>query len=261
MSKIDTYDRADNYFSIIPQWVLFADISPQAIRLYAVLRTYADNKTNDAYPSRASLANDIKVNSARTVDSALKELVQIGAIRVQNRATESGNQTSNLYTLISTPPVKVGAQNSATPLAIDCETPSEILRTNYNHLTITKELKETDPNGSTVRDLVKLYFDNLPAGNLKPTGRMIAGQIQNAMKTINPDLLKKLIITVAEDGMPLTPNTLMIAHKTISEPPVKPTWTPPAFDREEENRKRSNSTPMPENVRELVKGIRNNLPS
>ena len=33
---------ADNFFAIIPEWVLYADISPQAVRLYGVLRRYAD---------------------------------------------------------------------------------------------------------------------------------------------------------------------------------------------------------------------------
>lgn len=253
MSKIDSYDKADNYFAIIPQWILFADISPQAIRLYAVLRTYADNKTNESYPSRASLANDMKVASTRTVDAAIKELVGIGALKVTARRTDTGDQTSNLYTLISTAPRQVGVQNSARGGVADCETPSKELRTNYNHLTITKELD--DPKGSTVQELVKLYFDMLPKDVLKPTGRMIAGQIQLALKTVTPAHLAKLIELVASEGMPVTPNTLMIADRTTKEIKAKeiPTPVPPKFDMEEQERLRKRAVPMPESLRNSLR--------
>jgi hypothetical protein len=249
MSKADTYDSADNYFAILPQWVLFANISPQAIRLYAVLRTYADNKTNESYPSRASLANDMKVASTRTVDAAIKELVEIGALKVQNRASANGNQTSNLYTLISTPPSKVGAQNIARGGVADCEGGSEELRTNYNHLTITTEL---------VQDLVKLYFDLLPKDVMKPTGRMIAGQIQLALRTVTPAHLAKLIEMVAAEGMPVTPNTLMVADRSTKEIKVKviPTPTPDRFV--PADYANLNAVPMPENLKEeLRKKLRN----
>jgi hypothetical protein len=251
MSKADTYDSADNYFAILPQWVLFANISPQAIRLYAVLRTYADNKTNTSYPSRASLANDMKVASTRTVDAAIKELVEIGALKVQNRASVNGNQTSNLYTLISTPPSKVGAQNIARGGVVNCEGGSEELRTNYNHLTITTELD--DPKGSTVQELVKLYFDLLPKDVIKPTGRMIAGQIQQALKTVTPAHLAKLVEMVATEGMPVTPNTLMVADRSTKEMKVKviPTPTPATFV--SADYANLDAVPMPENLKEELR--------
>jgi hypothetical protein len=253
MSKIDSYDKADNYFAIIPQWILFADISPQAIRLYAVLRTYADNKTNESYPSRASLANDMKVASTRTVDAAIKELIGIGALKVSARRTETGDQTSNLYTLISTAPREVGVQNIARGGVADCETPSEELRTNYNHLTITTELD--DPKGSTVQELVKLYFDCLPKGVLKPTGRMVAGQIQLALKTVTPAYLAKLIEIVAAEGMPITPNTLMVADRGTKEIQAKviPTPIPPRYDIQEQEELRKRAVPMPEALRNSLR--------
>ena len=93
---------ADNFFAIIPEWLLFADISPQAVRLYGVLRRYAD-RDGSCFPSRKRLASDLRMEYTKPVDRALKELVHIGAITIQHRHTEQGDLQSNLYTVLSVP--------------------------------------------------------------------------------------------------------------------------------------------------------------
>lgn len=93
---------ADNFFAIIPEWLLFSDISPQAVRLYGVLRRYAD-RDGSCFPSRKRLASDLRMESTKPVDRALKELVAIGAITIQHRHTEQGDLQSNLYTVLSIP--------------------------------------------------------------------------------------------------------------------------------------------------------------
>lgn len=93
---------ADNYFTIIPEWILYSEISPQAVRLYGVLRRYAD-RDGACFPSRKRLANDLRVESTKPVDKAIKELEAIGAITVEHRYTEQGDLQSNLYTVLSTP--------------------------------------------------------------------------------------------------------------------------------------------------------------
>ena len=93
---------ADNFFAIIPEWVLYADISPQAVRLYGVLRRYAD-RDGSCFPSRKRLASDLRMESTKPVDRALKELVSIGAITSEHRFTEQGDLQSNLYTVLSMP--------------------------------------------------------------------------------------------------------------------------------------------------------------
>jgi hypothetical protein len=93
---------ADNFFAIIPEWVLFAEISPQAVRLYGVLRRYAD-RDGSCFPSRKRLASDLRMDSTKPVDRALKELVTIGAITITHRHTEQGDLQSNLYTVLSVP--------------------------------------------------------------------------------------------------------------------------------------------------------------
>jgi len=94
--------NADNFFAIIPEWLLYADISAQAVRLYGVLRRYAD-RDGSCFPSRKRLASDLRMESTKPVDKALKELIAIGAITSEHRHTEQGDLQSNLYTVLSMP--------------------------------------------------------------------------------------------------------------------------------------------------------------
>lgn len=98
--------RSQDYFAIVPEWVLLADISANAVRLYAVLNRYA-NSRGKAWPSRRTLADNLRV-SPSTVDRAKDELVALGALTVETRTTPAGDYTSNLYTLATSSPVVKG---------------------------------------------------------------------------------------------------------------------------------------------------------
>lgn len=98
---------AEERFAIVPEWVLFADISAQAIRLYAVLARYAD-QSNRANPSRRAIAERMHC-SRDTVDRALRELQAIGAVQVVPQISEHGDPTSNLYVLAVRPPSRMDA--------------------------------------------------------------------------------------------------------------------------------------------------------
>jgi len=87
--------EADNYFAIIPEWVLYAEISGNAVRLYGVFRRFAD-QTGKCFPSRKTLAEKCQLSEA-TVDRLIKELEGIGALSVQNRRTETGEYLSSIF--------------------------------------------------------------------------------------------------------------------------------------------------------------------
>lgn len=93
--------RADDYFAILPEWVLHADISSNAVRLWAILNRYA-NSNGHAWPSRKTIATAMRCSTA-TVDRAREELVAIGALTVIQRTTDAGDPTSNLYVLHTRP--------------------------------------------------------------------------------------------------------------------------------------------------------------
>lgn len=98
--------RSTEYFAIIPEWVLHADISSNAVRLYGVLNRFA-NSRGHAWPSRKTIADIMRVSVA-TVDRAKEELVEIGALTVEPRTTPSGDPSSNLYILHTSHVDKLG---------------------------------------------------------------------------------------------------------------------------------------------------------
>lgn len=95
-------------FCIIPEWILLADISPNAVRLYGILNRYA-GKSRKATPSRATLAEHLR-KSVRTVDSLIDELEGIQAIEVRKRMSRAGDPTSNEYLLKVTAPKDFAAK-------------------------------------------------------------------------------------------------------------------------------------------------------
>jgi hypothetical protein len=93
---------ADFYFAIVPEWVLALPVSANAIRVYCCLRRFADNTTGECFPSRRLLAMRARI-SVSTLDRAIKELSDGGAIEITHRKSESGDYTSNLYIVRSFP--------------------------------------------------------------------------------------------------------------------------------------------------------------
>ena len=93
---------SDQYFAVIPESVLYADISASAVRVYGVLRRHADKDDGTCYPGRARIA-ELGRMTPRTVDKAIDELIGIGALRVQSRhdPENSKKQLSNQYTVLT----------------------------------------------------------------------------------------------------------------------------------------------------------------
>ena len=89
--------RSTDYFAIIPEWIIYEDVTSNAVRLYAVLNRFA-NSRGHAWPSRKTIADLMRVSVA-TIDRAKEELVNIGALTIEARTTPSGDPSSNLYIL------------------------------------------------------------------------------------------------------------------------------------------------------------------
>lgn len=82
-------------FSLIPEWVLDAEISHAAVRLYCLLGRYAD-KDGQCWPSRRTLADRMRC-SVDTLDRAVHELEAVKALSKTAQRSENGDQTSNLW--------------------------------------------------------------------------------------------------------------------------------------------------------------------
>lgn len=87
---------SDVRFAVVPEWVLDLDVSDRAVRLYGLLARYADRK-GEAFPARRTLAGRLRC-AVRSVDRALAELVDAGAVTVTHRYV-AGRQTSSTYRL------------------------------------------------------------------------------------------------------------------------------------------------------------------
>lgn len=94
--------EAQMYFAVIPEWVLDLPIGASSVRVYCCLRRYADNKTGQCWPARKTLAMRARCSIA-TLDRAIKELAEHGALHVAKRKNTAGDWTSNLYTVMSLP--------------------------------------------------------------------------------------------------------------------------------------------------------------
>jgi len=95
---------ADGHFALIPEWVLYADISPAAVRVYCVLHRYANDNTGKCHPSRKSIGAKARIGLS-TVDRSIDELIALGAVTVRHRTSDSGDPTSNEYTVIMNRPL------------------------------------------------------------------------------------------------------------------------------------------------------------
>jgi len=89
-------------FAIVPEWIIDAEISDCAYRLYSVLLRYGQS-SGQRMPGRGTLATRLHKASKDTVDRALKELASIGAVVVEHRYRD-GRHLTNRYHVMSSPP-------------------------------------------------------------------------------------------------------------------------------------------------------------
>lgn len=104
-------------FALVPLWVARA-ASASALRVYIELANMADRTTQQAWPSRRSMAERCGFSSVRTVDNAVAELVELGALVKHQRPRSGERHDTTLYTVVMRqpgctvvhPPVQRGAQ-------------------------------------------------------------------------------------------------------------------------------------------------------
>lgn len=89
-------EREGARFSMVPEWLLAAEISDRALRLWAVLDRYAGSN-GDAFPSRSTLAERLRC-SVDSIDRAIAELEAVGALEVERAGTRV-----NVYRLLDRP--------------------------------------------------------------------------------------------------------------------------------------------------------------
>lgn len=132
-------------FERIPHWLLFhPEATANAVRLYLVLGSYAMG-SGKAFPSRRTLAQRMGV-SVPTVDAAKDCLIKCGALEVQARTNDRGDQRSNLY-LLRWSNIFRGSKESLPPGPRNLGTEADTLETDVlrgNRSPVRKPVDDTD---------------------------------------------------------------------------------------------------------------------
>jgi len=89
-----------DFYIVIPEGVLGLGMGPIAV--YAALRSFADHRTGEAWPSVSKIGERVGL-SAPTTRKHLEALRLAGFIEWKVRHVEGGAQTSNHYTVRGTP--------------------------------------------------------------------------------------------------------------------------------------------------------------
>src|SRR6185312_15867735 len=95
-------------FAIVLEWLLDADVSDTAIRLYAVLVRYGQS-SGARMPGRATLARRLRKKSVDTIDRAMRELVNVGTVSIEHRYA-GGQRLTNRYHLHTSQPIGRGQE-------------------------------------------------------------------------------------------------------------------------------------------------------
>lgn len=98
-------ERISGPFGAIPMWAVEAGVSPRGCLLLAWLAGKYANKSHQAWPTKDTLAENMKVDVA-TIYRVLKELEDLGAIKVEKRFRFHGKYKYNFYTIIYEPPLR-----------------------------------------------------------------------------------------------------------------------------------------------------------
>jgi hypothetical protein len=170
--------NSDLRFSIIPEWVIDADISDRAIRLYSILARYADNETLQAFPSRETLAKRAHCH-IKSVDRGIQELIDIGAVLKAHRRNGESYQ-SNIYTL-----KRVG-----TAVSPGRDTPDQGVGTGESpgrdtsvHLTRTTEL-EPDNYIDAKKNATSIPDNYTPSASIQETFESKYGSVLSYEETV-----------------------------------------------------------------------------
>lgn len=178
--------EGDNKFSTVPEWVIDAPISATAVRLYCVLQRYA-NSDGVCFPSRSTLARRMHC-SVRSVDRAVEELEQVGALVKTLTKSPDGDWANNTYCVITADPRRGVATKTTLPSDKNGTTGSADFgsRGSDRNDTLTKAIdnqSHTTKDASTKvdagKELAKRWWEKQA---VKPIGKRAFFALQNVCR-------------------------------------------------------------------------------
>lgn len=114
-------------YATLPEWILDADLSDRAIRLWCILSRYATDEGR-AWPGRPKLAERLRC-SVNSLDRAVDELVSAEAMKVEPHYRSDGSRAANSYWLwpalppsTDTPPLPTHGGTPSPPMGVPLPT-------------------------------------------------------------------------------------------------------------------------------------------
>lgn len=228
--------RPENHFTVIENQVLRDQrLSYKARGILIYILSHVDN-----WRISAEDLADKSTDGRTAVLSGLEELRTLGYIVTTRKQGADGKWTTE--SLVFDTPQKLPKSGFPTSVFPTSGNPTPLEEPSKNK-------HKEEPNGSVVRDLMKLYYENF-TGELEMNRGQAAGQIQAALKQTTPEKLAPAIKQVAIEGKVLSRNTLIQAMSKFTTPP---TPQPSTFDREAYEKAKAKAVPMPENFKNLFK--------
>lgn len=93
-------------FAMIPEWLFLRRPSANAIALYGLMAvTWMDRKDRTCFPSKRTMREALGVSEG-TLERAMRELIDLGAVKITPRLRADGSQAANDYFLAWTDPAR-----------------------------------------------------------------------------------------------------------------------------------------------------------
>lgn len=198
---MDDNITTDLRFSMVPAWLLASSVSDKAVRLYGVLAGYADSETGQAYPGRTLLSKRLDC-STKTVDRAVAELTELGAIRKQQRVKD-GFYQSSLYTVVRIDPASQVSQPRVTHDPTPRHTrPDPASPVSQRTITTEREPVKLEPENKNTEivsrsvDAFDQFWEVYPGSSSKPDALK---KFAKALKRVSFDVLLAGAIRYRDD--------------------------------------------------------------
>jgi len=200
-------------FTRIPNWLLtYRDsdgksLSPQVIKTYFALASFADNQTMEAYPSQQLLAERADI-SVRSIQRYIKELADLDIIIIFKAPNQKDKWFHNIYQLSVNPPESMQLPEVVEPVEVKEEF----------DLGVASNGRKRTPNDE-IWDAFEEYLGTSPKGDKINAGKWMAGCKRladiYAENGVGVDQYKILTMTACaayvtkfKDDIPLNPMAL-----------------------------------------------------
>lgn len=142
-------DEPRDFYVRVPEWVVLAGLSPQALALYTVLLGHVNRRRGDdiAWPSMNLLADVLGFSKRQSVIRYLNELAGRGIVEVETTASATGRR--NQYTVHRDPPEGYSGVPSFTEFHRDRQAAKEGLSPTGDYGSSPTEDNGWSPTGDT----------------------------------------------------------------------------------------------------------------